>query len=162
MKIKLHTTWTEMELKHYCLSGEGGKRQILKKSLELIIQDAALWLLSKEGDYGFGRFPNKVIDSISKGQNRIAWCYGDLAVGIAMLNASEVCKECWSKTKLMKLSQRVFRKEVDRSAVFHFLDEGYVDAGFLSWLSWQCIHFWKLWKTYSDDNFMKLISIGLI
>lgn len=129
------------------------KRQILKKSLELIIQDAALWLLSKEGDYGFGRFPNKVIDSISKGQNRIAWCYGDLAVGIAMLNASEVCSNKLIKDKANEIMQQCSERKLDRSAVFHFLDEGYVDAGFCHGSVGNAFIFWKLWKTYSDENF---------
>ena len=129
------------------------KRGIHHKDLKNTIEKSTLWLLSKEGNYGLGRFPNKTIDSEIKGLNRVAWCYGDLSIGIAVQQAADVCQNQLLQSKATEILLRCAKRELADSAVFHFLNENYVDAGFCHGSVGNAYIFWRLWKKYGHSYF---------
>lgn len=65
-----------------------------KKNIKNMLERACNFLISVKGEYDGSCFPNFIMvrnnERIPTSNSRLAWCYGDLSVGIALLNCGKV------------------------------------------------------------------------
>lgn len=67
-----------------------------------LLDGAVAWLLAQQSADGTQGFPSKMGPGISPTPARIAWCYGDLGIAVALLRAArDVQKPAWEEKALM-------------------------------------------------------------
>lgn len=84
------------------------KLNIYTENTLFLIQESVKWLLFFENKKGIYSFPSK-IESPSletDGLGRMAWCYGDLGIGLAIYKASIVLKDNSLMQKSLKIIQK--------------------------------------------------------
>lgn len=68
-------------------------------------------------------FPNWVLkETLSNENSRLAWCYGDLGIGISILRAAEILKDDHLKNEIIKLLKHSVKRTDTKEA-------GIIDAG---------------------------------
>jgi hypothetical protein len=93
----------------------------LERALPLL-EGAVAWLMAQEDPQGASSFPNAVGPGLQPTSSRIAWCYGDLGISIALLSAGRrVTRPAWCDAAL-----RIARRAANRTGA----DAGVKDAGF--------------------------------
>ena len=103
--------------------------------------------------YNGSFFPSYVSanDGINKSGSRLAWCYGDLGIGIALWQASQVLlnKE-WAKIAIDVLLQTTLRQDPNKEHV--------IDAGFCHGSS-GIAHIYNRMYQYTGNNAFKEAAI---
>jgi len=88
----------------------------IQRDLVLELLDGAVrWVLAKEQHQGIGYFPHIVGREFS---GRLAWCYGDMGVATALLEAAEVLSLPALREKAIMLLDKEVGRDVDSARVF--------------------------------------------
>jgi lantibiotic modifying enzyme len=90
-----------------------------------LLDGAVRWLLSKRNpndcDSGFPSVLDRNNDGPNRSQTRVAWCYGDLGIAVALLWAARNVNELSWEREALDIARRVARRPMAQSGV--------VDAG---------------------------------
>lgn len=111
-----------------------------------LLEPAVRWLLAQRLDDDFGSwFPPWVSDHTPRGGTRLAWCYGDLGVALALFHAAEaVGHGGWRQIALT-----IARGAADRGIE----SAGVVDAGLCHGSSGLAHLFNRLYQACGEDRF---------
>jgi len=91
------------------------KKNICRNIVKELIFQAVNWLLSCEKQNGQGSFPH-IIPGTSGG--RMAWCYGDMSISVALFESANVLKLPFIKEKAIKLLENDARRDISTAMVF--------------------------------------------
>jgi|GEM_PF-3906888 lantibiotic modifying enzyme len=92
-----------------------------------LIDGATSWVLSKECHKGRGYFPHVAGREFI---GRLAWCYGDLGVGAALLAASETLSSPALREKSMTIFSKEAERDISSANVFQHGGSAYMTGGF--------------------------------
>jgi lantibiotic modifying enzyme len=83
-----------------------------------LLAEAVLWMLAQEfADGDWVGFPAWIEPGKPPGKSRLAWCYGDLGLGIALLSAARHVGETTWEAKALAIACRAARCPLERSVV---------------------------------------------
>lgn len=69
------------------------KKEIAKENSKKILDDSISYLMQFECTNNLSVFPNYItLDNVRPNASRLAWCYGDLGIGISLWQASQTLK----------------------------------------------------------------------
>jgi hypothetical protein len=83
-----------------------------------LLEEAVRWLLSQQKP---GGFPDRVLPEVDEGPARLAWCYGDTSVAVALLGAARCVDEPSWEHEALAILRRACHRPPEQSGV--------VDAG---------------------------------
>jgi len=90
----------------------------LKRKVRRLLEDAVAWLLAQRSsttaDY---IFPNWVGPSVTPGRSRLAWCYGDLGIAIALFAAGNSLNNASWKRQASRLAKHAAGRTFEQSGV---------------------------------------------
>lgn len=122
-------------------AGVGGERALR------LFERSARWLLAQESPQGDARFPH-IREGAGAGC-RVAWCYGDLGLALALgIGAKAVGQE-----DLLREAHRVLRHAANRDE-----DAGARDAGLCHGRIGNALCFQRAWQLTGDDAFLETAS----
>jgi lantibiotic modifying enzyme len=108
-----------------------------------MIDGAASWVLSKECHKRRGYFPHIAGREFI---GRLAWCYGDLGVGAALLAASETLSSPALKEKAMMIFSKEAEKDISSANVFRHRRFGIHDRGLCHGTAGIALFFTNMYK----------------
>lgn len=79
---------------------------VFRNEVTPLLNGAVNYILSfkNSNDKAYCLFPNWITeDNQPEGQSRLAWCYGDLGIGVALLKASRALKDSDLRVKALKI-----------------------------------------------------------
>lgn len=104
------------------LLGQACARGVAATEARTLLAGAVPWLLAHQNPPGSpSRFPTRIVPGEESGSSRVAWCYGDLGIAVALLVAARGAGEPeWERTAI----------DLARgAAVRSFEESGVADAG---------------------------------
>jgi lantibiotic modifying enzyme len=130
------------------LLGQACARGVAEQEAGSLLAGAVPWLLAHQNPPGaLSRFPTRIAPGQENGQARIAWCYGDLGIAVALLIAARGMGELeWEQTAL----------DLARGAAFRsFVDLGVVDAGLCHGAAGNAHLFNRLFQATGDRSWAR-------
>ncbi len=94
--------------------------QEFRDAVEMLLKGGVTYLVSFENrdKEAFSLFPNSVIDTHRGIDSRLAWCYGDLGVGLTLRRAAKTLKDDQlHETAIRILKHATHRKTIEQSLV---------------------------------------------
>jgi lantibiotic modifying enzyme len=84
------------------LLGQACARGVAAAEARALLAGAVPWLLAHQNPSGSpSRFPTRIVPGQENGSSRVAWCYGDLGIAVALLVAARGAREPdWERTAL--------------------------------------------------------------
>ena len=103
-------------LSQVCASGDERLHGACQKA-RLLLDGAVAWLLAQEPADRAQSFPRWVGPGISPKPTRLAWCYGDLGIAVALLQAARNAGELAWEREALRIARRCAERPVERSGV---------------------------------------------
>jgi lantibiotic biosynthesis protein len=103
------------------------KAGIYRDEAAELIKGAVDWILSKEQHLGMGYFPHIIGREFA---GRVAWCYGDLGVAAALLEASAILLSPELKEKALSIFRKEASRDIQSAMVFKNERFDMFDRGF--------------------------------
>lgn len=114
-----------------------------------LLAGAVEWLLSKEQHSGLGYFPHIIGREFT---GRLAWCYGDLGIAAALLEASEVLMSQDLKEKALSIFDKEASRDIQSAMVFKSDRFNIYDRGLCHGTSGIALFFNSIYKKTGKDN----------
>ncbi|MCD2258058.1 lanthionine synthetase C family protein [Psychroserpens luteolus] len=100
-------------------------------------------------------FPNWVTqDNIPEGQSRLAWCYGDLGIGVALFKASKALKDNNLKTEALTILKHTTSRKTTK-------DTKVEDAGLCHGAFGNALIYTRLYRETSDTIFKDALEFWI-
>jgi lantibiotic modifying enzyme len=110
-----------------------------------LLDGTVTWLLAQEPADRTQSFPHMLANGVTPTSSRLAWCYGDLGIAVALLQAARgACDASWEKEAL-----RIARRCADRPAE----KAGVVDCGLCHGAAGVGHLFNRLFQATRDETF---------
>jgi hypothetical protein len=91
--------------------------RVARAKARSLLDDAVVWLLAQQPADRTKSFPYWVGPRISATPTRLAWCYGDLGIAVALLRAARCVNErAWEREALM-IARRAAERPAEQSGV---------------------------------------------
>jgi len=103
-------------LGHVCATGDERLHDARQKARPLL-DGAVAWLLAQEPTDRTQSFPCWVGPGISPKPTRLAWCYGDLGIAVALLQAARGVGETAWEREALRIARRCAGRPVEQSGV---------------------------------------------
>ncbi len=114
------------------LLGRACERGVAAETALPVLREAVRWLLAqRRGDQAACAFPSWVGPGITPGASRVAWCYGDPGVAIALLGAARAVGERDWEREASGIARRAVRLPVGHGVVDAGLCHGAAGLGHL-------------------------------
>lgn len=107
------------------------EKNILKSSVESLLRESCAWVLDTKVENSTSQFPPALDDKhepIEPG-SRLAWCYGDIGISLALLKSAITLKDPLLKKKAIDIALHSTNRKLGDSDVF-LKDDRYPDCGF--------------------------------
>ncbi len=88
-----------------------------RQKARALLDGAVAWLLAQEPDDRAQSFPYWVGPGISPTPARLAWCYGDLGVAVALLQAARGAREPAWEREALRIAHRAAARPAEQSGV---------------------------------------------
>jgi len=108
------------------------QNEILPEVSRSLLEQSVEWLIQQELKSYSGRFPLLMIEGVEENpQTRLAWCYGDLCVVVALMHAAKGLNRDEWKHKAIEIALKTTQQSTPYEAGVHFHPEEHLmDAGF--------------------------------
>lgn len=126
-------------------------RRINKKTdgIEMLRRSIDFMLSAEQNSKCGSMFPAvKILGSTSSHCSRLGWCYGDLAIGIAFWQASQVLNDY----DLMNRSINIFMSSISR---FHLTNTNLIDGGICHGYSGVALLYFRMYLNTKQPEFKK-------
>lgn len=99
-----------------------GKMCQHKIALEIskpLLEQSVQWLLQQEADQNPGAFPHMVIEQAqTRKHSRLAWCYGDLCIAVALMHAAKgLANQDWQQKALQIAFDTTLRQSTEDAMI---------------------------------------------
>lgn len=101
------------------------QNNIAASQTKRLIESATQWLLQKESPCGHSRFPSNTYEP---GESRLAWCYGDLGVSLALFHASRALAVPFWREAAIRVALQTTIRNLDNSGIQK--ESNLIDSGF--------------------------------
>lgn len=141
-----------------CKAYDAIKSREKKETLKHIIERSTLWLLDQQREDGLFMFPyakfNNPDDPANKPYSaRLGWCYGDMAIAIAVYNASQLLNDVSFASKAQEIAINATKIDVFESGVID--GDGKSDPSFCHGACGISYLFLVLYEYFGDEELLR-------
>ncbi|OJJ18870.1 hypothetical protein BKI52_25200 [marine bacterium AO1-C] len=108
------------------------QNEILPEVSKTLLEQSVTWLVQQELEDQPECFPLTIIEgAANERQGRLAWCYGDLCIVVALMHASKALDQDQWKQKAIAIALQTTQKATPQEAGVHLSpQDNLMDAGF--------------------------------
>ncbi len=126
----------------------------IKNTLKEMLQKATLWLLDQEQQgqmfmFPFAKFHDPEDPANRHYRSRLAWCYGDLSIAIAIYKASTVLQDTVLYEKARTIALHATTIDFSEAGIYN--DEGIIDVSFCHGTCGISYIFLFMYQAYEDS-----------
>ena len=99
-----------------CASADERLHSVRRKA-RMLLDGAVAWLLAQEPKDRTQSFPYWVGPGVSPRPARLAWCYGDLGIAVALLQAARGAQQTAWEQEALRIARRAARRRAEESGV---------------------------------------------